>query len=116
MRKAMRSVGLLSLILSLLAAYSVLRSASAATITVFSNDQPGWVAAVNGSFQTENFSSTTLIPGLSVTSTNGIVTGGLWSDLLIPGTSTTVWSFSTPAIGFGGNWDLSPGGPGTGIQ
>jgi hypothetical protein len=95
---------------------SVLRSASAATITVFSNNQPGWVAAVNGSFQTEDFSSPILIPGLSVTSTNGSVTGGLWSDLLVPGGATTTWSFSTPAIGFGGDWDLSPGGPGTGIQ
>src|SRR5262249_2292953 len=116
MRKAMRSVGLLSLVLSLFAACAVLRSASAATITVFSNNQPGWVAAVNGSFQTEDFSSPTLVPGLSVTSTNGSVTGGPLSYLLVPGTATTTWSFSTPAIGFGGDWDLSPAGPGTGIQ
>jgi len=122
MRKAMRSVGLLSLVLSLFAACAVLRSASAATITVFSNNQPGWVAAVNGSFQTEDFSSSTLIPGLSVTSSLGSVTGGHWSDVMSPGSvgfpifATTTWSFSTPAIGFGGNWDLSPEGPGTGIQ
>jgi hypothetical protein len=113
--KAMRAVGLLSFVLSLFVTCSVLRSASAATITVFSNDQPGWIAAVNGSFQTEDFSSSTLIPGLSVFSGAGSVTDGHWSDFLIP-RLFTIWSFSTPAVGFGGNWDLSPGGPGTGIQ
>jgi hypothetical protein len=115
--KAMRSISLLSLVLGLVATCAPVRSASAATITVFSNNQPGWSAAVSGSFQTEDFSSSTLIPGLSVTSTAGQVVGGLWSDIVAPpGASPTTWSFSTPALGFGGSWNLSPGGPGSGIQ
>ena len=109
----MRKIKLLYLTLSLFAICWALPSANAATITVFNNDASGWATAV-GSFQTEDFSSSTLVSGLSVASTVGLVAGGLWSDR-VTGTQTTNWSFANPITGFGGNWDLSPGGPGTGI-
>ncbi len=99
---------------ALFAASWAFSPANAATISVYNNDQPGWAAAA-GSYTTETFSSTTLNPGLSVISTVGQVTGGLWSDRLVPGSQTTQWNFATPITAFGGNWDLTPGGPGTGI-
>ena len=90
-----------------------LGSANSAVITVFSNDAAGWAAAA-GSAQTENFNDATLLPGLTVTTNFGSVTGGVWSDRM-SASQTTTWFFGSPTIAFGGNWDLSPGAPGTGI-
>jgi hypothetical protein len=89
---------------------------SAATITVFNNDEAGWQSAVGGSFTTETFSSPTLNPGLSVTTSAGSISGGLWQDRVVHGGDSTTWNFTSPIAGFGGNWDLSPGGPGQGIE
>ena len=90
-----------------------LGSANSAVITVFSNDAAGWAAAA-GSAQTENFNDATLLPGLTVTTDFGSVTGGVWFDRM-SASQTTTWFFGSPTIAFGGNWDLSPGDPGTGI-
>src|SRR5262245_25261861 len=86
---------------------------SAATITVFNNDAAGFAAAA-GSLQTEDFSDTTLLPALSVTSNVGSITGGVWHDQLSPSQQTTTWSFSGPITAFGGNWNT--GTPQAGIS
>jgi hypothetical protein len=116
MRNGLQVIKLLCFTLSLFAIGWAPRSANAAIINVFNNDASGWAASV-GSFQTEDFSSSTLVSGLSVTSTVGVVNpGGFWSDVMVLGSQTTTWSFSSPTItGFGGNWDLSPNGAGIGI-
>lgn len=95
------------------------QAANAATITVFSGagSRAAWEAAANG-FVEETFDDAILLPGLSVAAFGGGhtgfgVSGGNFNDRLIAG-SSTVWT--TPsASGFGGNWDLSPGGAGLGI-
>ena len=89
---------------------------SAVTITVYSNDQPGWSSAVGGAFLTEDFNDSILNPGLTVTTSSGFIdAGGFWNDHVVNGGSSTTWNFATPIMGFGGNWDLSPGGAGQGI-
>lgn len=88
--------------------------ATKATITTII-DRATWESAVNNSFEEEFFSDSTLNPGVSVISSVGNVSGGRWSDRL-DGSDTTTFIFDDPIIGFGGSWDLSPGGPGTGIR
>jgi len=94
--------------------------ASAATITVFSNDFPGWSAAAGGPVRLEDFSDSILVPNLSITfGTNlpGSISGGVWHDraTFTPGDNPVV-SFGGGATAFGANWDTAgPGGPGTGI-
>ncbi len=93
--------------------------ASAVVFTEF-NSFAGWVAAVGPSSQLENFSDATLLPGVSFALTGSGHTGagissGVFNDRLVPG-STTTWTFAVPIYGFGGRWDLRPGGPGLGID
>ena len=58
----------LALVLSL----ALASPAMAATITVYDGDQGGWEAAV-GSWATEDFEDGVVGPGISVSSTNGVV-------------------------------------------
>ena len=89
-------------------------SAQAATITFYTN-AAAWQAAAGASL-TETFNAGTIVtPGLSVSSTVGTISGGQWSDRLVPNGASTTWSFAGGADAFGGNWDLTPGGAGTGI-
>jgi hypothetical protein len=103
--------------------------AMAATTTVYDGDQAGWEAAV-GSWATEDFEDG-VGPGISVSSTNGVVhTQGsgnkLWYDSLTYDggpTATTTWTFDNPIYAFGGTWDLGSsggdpevGGPGSNIE
>ena len=98
-----------------------------AAITVYT-DRSAWEAAV-GNYQEEFFDDAVFDPDVSVVTDNGLVQAGsgvlgpdnVWWDRVIPaaevgGPATTTWSFATPLLGFGANWDLAgPGGPGTGI-
>ena len=85
-------------------------SVSAAT-TVYDNDKPGWLDAVDNAYVTEAFEDDTFNPGVSVVSDNGEVDmiKEVWSDLVrcesVGGASTT-WKFEKPIASFGGNWDL----------
>lgn len=83
-------------------------------VTVYT-DKALWSAAVSDTYQTEAFDDSVLNPGVSVVSTVGVVSGGVWSDRLVPGVNTTTFSFSPDITAFGGDWDLNPGGMGTGI-
>ena len=68
-----------------------------------------------GFTSTEDFSDATLVTGLSFLSTLGHVTGGIFDDEHAAGFTSTTFSFAGGSKGFGGNFDLSPGGLGAGV-
>lgn len=91
---------------------SLIPSSAAAQIVVF-NDAGAFNAAV-GPTVLEDFSDANLAPGLSFTSTAGSVGGGKFNDRLVAGGFTT-FQFANSQTAFGGVFDLSAGGAGTGI-
>ena len=120
---------LLGIGLALVLMLALAAPALATTITVYDNDQAGWEAFV-GSWATEDFEDGVVGPGISVTSTNGVVysqaTNKLWYDSLTYDggpTAWTTWTFDNPIYAFGGTWDLGSlggdpecGGPGSNIE
>ena len=104
---------LLILMLSAVMVTGMVVLANAVLIDIYTNEA-SWDAAV-GTFSVEDFNDTTLNSGLSFATSAGSISGGVWNDYLVPTTNTTEWSFTAPVRGFGGTWDLSPAGPGTGI-
>lgn len=87
--------------------------ASAAAITYFTNGNP-WIAAVPGS-SLENFSDTSLQPGLSIVG-DGTISGGVL-NAVASSITTTRFNFSSAVTAFGANFDLAgPGGPGAGLK
>jgi hypothetical protein len=94
--------------------------AHAISITVYT-DRSNWESALSGNYTEEDFSDTTLNPGLSAVSDKGFVDTGnqAWWDRMSgsPNDWTTTFSFSPSILAFGGFWDLAiPGGPGQGIE
>jgi hypothetical protein len=88
-----------------------------ANLTIYT-DRPSWETAVNNIYWEEQFDDDTLDPHIaSMTSDWGSasVSGGVWNDRIGPSMSTTI-SFTETMTSFGGNWDLTPGGAGTGIK
>ncbi|HEX8056314.1 MAG TPA: PEPxxWA-CTERM sorting domain-containing protein [Novosphingobium sp.] len=98
----------------LAAATSLVASPSFAATTIYT-DQAAFLSALNAS-SLEDFADTTLATGLSFSSTVGSITSGRFADQLAPGAQTTTFNFATAVNAFGGNFDLSPGGAGIGIQ
>jgi len=86
---------------------------------IFYDNQTDWEAAVGaGNVVTEDFSDTTLIDGLTITSdySSFAIAGGNMEDRLAPGQTDTTFSFDSEINAFGGLFDLAgPGGQGTGI-
>ena len=82
-------------------------------VTVYT-DRSTWEAAVV-SFHEEFFDDATLNPGIS--SNKSAVASGVWSDQVSLGypSSETWFSFDPEIYAFGGDWDMSPLGPGSGI-
>lgn len=84
-----------------------------AAVTVFSDQ---------GAFDPENddivedFNDTTLVPGLTISSTVGSIGSGRFNDRTVLGSATTTFTFAQPVISFGGIFDLSPGGLGQGLR
>ncbi len=85
-----------------------------------------WAAAAGTPVSTEDFTDTTLVPGLSISFGGaGAISGGMISGALavfglcVPPFGncppTTVFNFSPGTTAFGADWDLAPGGPGSGI-
>jgi hypothetical protein len=95
---------------------SVLAGTAGATIAVYT-DLNSWRANL-GSYETETFNDGTLHYGITVSTGSGYITGNEWWDRVIPGQSTTTWSFPGQLNAWAADfWDLAgPGGPGTGIQ
>lgn len=99
---------------------------NAAIITAYT-DATTWASAAGTPIATEDFTDTTLVPGLSVSlAGGGAITGGeISSSLAVFGLcigggvgcpSTTEFSFSPGTTAFGADWDLGPDGPGAGID
>jgi hypothetical protein len=88
---------------------------SEAAITVYT-DKAEWENALSGSFVTEDFSDDQLNIGVSYVSTeSGHINPalGYYQDVLASTSQnepTTLWSFASDIIAYGGNWTL--GGPG----
>jgi hypothetical protein len=100
-------------------------SAGAAIIQTFTT-QPSWSAAAGTPISLEDFSDATLVSGLTVSPAGGgAISGGMLSSSLavfglcvnggVGCPSTTQFGFSPATTAFGANWDLSPGGAGSGI-
>src|ERR1700754_1075457 len=102
-------------IVSALLAGTVLAAAPAqAQVTVYTS-QAAFLAALGGLPSVENFADTTLVSGLSFSSNAGSIGGGVFNDRLVPAVQTTTFSFGQFINGFGGFFDLTPGGAGLGI-
>jgi hypothetical protein len=91
-------------------------ASQAATIT-FYDMRTDWETAVGGIFEEEDFDDGLVnAPGLSVSSTVGVPSLGVWTDQVNDAPlQTTEWSFAIPVRGFGAFFDLTPIGPGQGI-
>jgi hypothetical protein len=92
--------------------------AQADTVTTFTNAST-WQAAV-GSTTTEDFADSTLATGLSVTfgSSNAFIGNGVLNvnSQLLTFPTPSVLTFSPGVTGFGGTFDLTPGGNGGGVD
>lgn len=86
--------------------------AGANAAVVFYNSAAAFNAA-NPAQALEDFADTTLVPGLSIASP-GTISGGWFNDR-IEG-NTTRFNFASAINGFGADFDLSPGGAGSGIR
>lgn len=94
----------------------VAATTAGATINVYT-DLNSWRASL-GSYETETFNDGVLDYGITVVSGNGYIATDRWWDRVIPGESTTTWSFPRQVNAWAADfWDLAgPGGPGTNIQ
>jgi hypothetical protein len=102
-------------ILSVCAAALATISTQASAATMIYSDAAAFNLAA-GATVTEDFSDGTLVPGLSITSSGGQITGGMFFDSVSPG-DTTLFSFSSGQSAFGGIFNLAdPGGPGLGLS
>jgi len=101
-------------------------AAPAFAATVVYTDHALWLAATPGDH--DHFGTPQDIGELSVYSTTGtfgaprgVFTAGtnVWTDSVYPSVSTIFWDgdgdYSDPYYAFGGYWDFSPGGYGTGL-
>ena len=97
--------------------FFVLPLASRAATITFYDMRSDWETAVGGIFEEEDFDDGMVnSPGLSVSSTVGTPSLGVWSDQVNDAPlQTTEWFFVIPIRGFGAFFDLAPIGPGQGI-
>jgi hypothetical protein len=73
--------------------------------------------AALGAFQVETFTGNVLhLAGLSFVSSAGSMGSNVFNDRVVNGGDSTTWTFGAPTFGFGGDWDLTPGGAGQGIE
>jgi hypothetical protein len=73
--------------------------------------------AALGGFYLDPFTGNTIsTSGASVASSAGSFGSDKWEDRVARGGASTTWSFAGGITAFGGDWDLSPGGAGQGIE
>jgi hypothetical protein len=89
-------------------------NAKAVIITDYSSAS-AWQTAV-GSYTTEDFNDATLNLGLSVSTVNGSISGGLWNDKVVQSGASTTWMFTNPINAWGADFDFTPGDWGGGIN
>ena len=95
----------------------ILAGSVAGAATTIYTSRTAWESAV-GAYQEEFFDDAILNPGVSVVSSVGYITDGVWWDRLAPPyeNTTTTWQFTPAIYAYGGNWDLAgPGGLGTSV-
>jgi len=93
-------------------------SARADTVTAYTNATT-WQTALGASTTTEDFSSSTLTTGLSATfGSNAFIGSGVLNvnGQLLTFPTPSVFTFSPGVTGFGGIFDLTPGGDGGGLN
>jgi hypothetical protein len=89
-----------------------------AALTIYT-DRPSWETAVNNIFWEEKFDDATLDPlilSFTPSTSGGGVGGGVWTDKIDDSAGPSIITFAIQMNAFGGDWDLTPGGPGTGID
>lgn len=97
------------------AALMVVASATTATAAVTTYLDPmAFMAAQTGMILEEDFEDATLIPGLSIMSSNGNVANGLFNDVVNVSGANTMF-IKDDMTSFGGTFDLNPGGFGQGL-
>ncbi len=91
--------------------------APALAATTIYNDRSAFELALS-SFYVETFTNNMLNgSGASFVSSAGSIGTNRFNDVVQQnGGNSTTWSFTSAINGFGGNWDLSPGGAGSGIR
>jgi hypothetical protein len=73
--------------------------------------------AALGTFYLDPFTGNAISnSGASVASSTGSFGSERWNDRLVQGETSTTWSFAGGISAFGGDWDLSPGGEGQGLE
>ena len=102
------------LITSALASLTLSANAYAG-VTVYTS-QSAFEAALGGFTTTEDFADTTLVSGLTFTSTNGNINGGKFYDKITSAGATTTFSFANGTNAFGGTFDLSLANYGSGLK
>jgi len=98
-----------------LAALCLTMPVAGANITQYTNFAQ-WAAAVNNQYDTEDFNDPGLVQGLSYESDMGGVGNGSFYDAVARAEGFTYWNFGRLTHGFGGSWDLSPGGIGNNLK
>src|SRR5262245_38226180 len=104
----------LSLAFASLALFAAWAGPSQAGIIGTYTDRTTWSTAAGNPSTTETFAGGPLASGL--TTTGGSVSGGVYNGQGLPGVFPTSsrdgLGFNPGTLALGGDWDLSPGGPG----
>ena len=99
------------------AATTALAANPATAAVTFYTSVNAFTAALGNSGTVENFDDRVLVPGLTIASDNGSIGGGTFNDRLESSNQVrTTFTFANGQNGFGGLFDLTPGGAGLGIQ
>lgn len=97
------------------AAAVALATPSHAAVTIYTSEA-SFIAALGGTTVLEDFNDGTLAaPLASIVSTNGGFQGNHFEDVVNTTTARTTFNFAAPIVGFGGFFNLSPGGADLGI-
>ncbi len=99
----------------LVAVLAMTAAGAANAATTIYDDGAAFAAALSG-VVTEDFEDSTLVPGLSFSSTVGAIGGGLFNDRPVKNTADTTFFFAGGTDAFGGVFDLDPGGRGQGLE
>lgn len=97
-----------------LAAASAAHAVVAPSFTVYT-DQASWEAAVAGlKIGLEDFSDST-VPDFTINSASATISGGVLNDFDYKW-NTSSYAFAKDILAIGGNWNLSPQDPGSGLN
>ena len=78
-------------------------------------DRPSFEAALGYTGVVEAFTGNTITTSLTAVTDVGTVSGDEWADHMT-GSTTTTFGFGYSVIAFGGDFDLTPAGEGSGVH